>query len=142
MTVDDALFSNYKYIKPPVYTIDDSVLENRSDGVYVHCSIKASNFTIKNVIFNGPATIVFWADGEKTVVKCSENDVYDPEKGLAMAIAKRALGNKGKYYDIFKKWMPEEDSICNNDLCDITYTWVPDELETVIEDFKNCEQEE
>lgn len=73
-------------------------------------------FRIKDVIFNGPATIVFWADGEKTVVKCSENDVYDPEKGLAMAIAKRALGNKGKYYDIFKKWVPEDHSFEDWDL--------------------------
>ena len=73
-------------------------------------------FRIKNVIFNDPATIVFWADGEKTVVKCSENDVYDPEKGLAMAIAKRALGNKGKYYDIFKKWVPENYSFEDWDL--------------------------
>ena len=39
---------------------------------------------IKNVIFAPPATIVYWSDGYKTVVKCSEKDVFDPEKGLAM----------------------------------------------------------
>lgn len=66
--------------------------------------------TIKDVIYNGPATIVFWSDGSKTVVKCQEDDDYDPEKGLAMAIAKKALGNKGNYCNIFKKWLPEEDS--------------------------------
>lgn len=59
---------------------------------------------ITNVIFAPPATIVFWNDGTKSVVKC-ENEVYDPEKGLAMAIAKRALGNKGNYYETFKKWV-------------------------------------
>lgn len=63
---------------------------------------------IKNVIFNDPATIVIWADGSKTVVK-AKNEDYDPEKGLAMAIAKKFLGNEGWYYDIFKKWLPEED---------------------------------
>ena len=42
---------------------------------------------IKNVIFNDPATIVFWEDGTKTVVKCQDGDEFDPEKGLAMAIA-------------------------------------------------------
>lgn len=62
---------------------------------------------IKNVIYNRPATIVFWKDGTKTVVKC-ENEEYDPEKGLAMAIAKKALGNNYHYYDIFKKWLPDE----------------------------------
>lgn len=58
---------------------------------------------IDNVIFNDPATIVFWADGTKTVVKADKED-FDPEKGLAMAISKKALGNKGNYFDIFKKW--------------------------------------
>ncbi len=59
---------------------------------------------IKNVIFNPPATIVFWADGTKTVVKTQEYDQFDPEKGLAMAISKKALGNQGNYYNHFKKW--------------------------------------
>ena len=66
---------------------------------------------IKNVIFNDPATIVFWSDGTKTVVKCGENDIYDPEKGLAMAVAKKYLGtNKShsNYMDEFKKWLPKE----------------------------------
>ena len=61
-------------------------------------------FDIKDVIFNDPATIVIWADGTKTVVK-AENEPFDPEKGLAMAISKRALGNKYGYYDIFKKYV-------------------------------------
>lgn len=67
---------------------------------------------IKNVIFNDPATIVFWSDGTKTVVKCGENDIYDPEKGLAMAVAKKYLGtNKShsNYMDEFKKWLPKEE---------------------------------
>ena len=64
---------------------------------------------IKNVIFDDPATIVFWNDGTKTVVK-AENEEFDPEKGLAMAISKKVLGNKGNYYETFKKWMPKEDT--------------------------------
>ena len=63
---------------------------------------------IKNVIFNEPATIVFWADGTKTVVKCQDGDVFDPEKGLAMAFMKKVLGNKGNYFETVKKWVPEE----------------------------------
>ena len=63
---------------------------------------------IERVIFAEPATIVFWADGVKTVVKCQDGDVYDPELGLAMAIAKRALGNTGNYNNVFKKWLPKE----------------------------------
>lgn len=61
--------------------------------------------SIKNVIFAPPATIVYWSDGSKTVVKCSEKDVFDPEKGLAMAIAKRCGGNKGSYYREIQNWV-------------------------------------
>lgn len=68
-------------------------------------------FEIKKVIFNNPATIVYWADGTKTVVKCGDDDIFDEEKGLAMAISKRALGNSGRYYETFKKWLPEEEEI-------------------------------
>lgn len=60
---------------------------------------------IQQVIFNPPATIVFWRDGSKTVVKCGENDIFDPEKGLAMAISKRAFGDNRDYYEIFAKWV-------------------------------------
>ena len=60
---------------------------------------------IKNVIFNDPATIVFWEDGTKTVVKCQDGDEFDPEKGLAMAIVKKTYGNKGSYCNKLKKWL-------------------------------------
>ena len=64
------------------------------------------NVEITKVIFNNPATIVFWNDGSKTVVKCSEDECFDEEKGLAMAISKKALGNQGNYYNTFEKWLP------------------------------------
>lgn len=63
---------------------------------------------IAKVIFNDPATIVMWEDGTKTVVKAGEGEIFDPEKGLAMAISKKALGNKGNYYNTFAKWLPEK----------------------------------
>lgn len=62
---------------------------------------------IKKVIFSDSYTIVLWNDGSKTIVKCTD-EKFDKEKGLAMCIAKKALGNKGKYYDVFKKWIEEE----------------------------------
>lgn len=63
--------------------------------------------TIKKVIFNDPATIVFWSDGTKTVVKKQKPDgkkKFDKEKGLALAITKKMAGNTGVYYNEFKKW--------------------------------------
>lgn len=70
------------------------------------------DISINNIIFNDPATIIFWNDGTKTVVK-AENEEFDPEKGLAMAIAKKVLGNKGNYYETFKKWLPKEKKESN-----------------------------
>jgi hypothetical protein len=64
---------------------------------------------ITDVLFKPPATIVFWSDGSKTVVKATTNESFDKEKGLAMAIAKKFMGNKGNYYNTFKKWIGEED---------------------------------
>ena len=57
-----------------------------------------------DVIFNDPATIIIWADGTKTIVK-AENEPFDPEKGLAMAISKKVLGNKYDYYEVFKRYV-------------------------------------
>lgn len=61
-------------------------------------------YSISDVIFNDPATIVIWGDGSKTVVK-AENEAFDPEKGLAMAISKKMFGNKYDYYEVFKKYV-------------------------------------
>ena len=77
-------------------------IHNNLDSKTIRCNKGA----IKKVIFNDPATIIFWYDGDKTVVK-AENEPYDPEKGMAMAIAKKSLGNKGNYFNEFKKWLPE-----------------------------------
>lgn len=82
----------------------------RSGALYPRCEGKktasaTNTAAIKDVIFAPPATIVYWSDGSTTVVKCSEKDVFDPEKGLAMAIAKRCGGNKGGYYKEIQNWV-------------------------------------
>ena len=88
-------------------------VERKSMNSHVYyASVTAKSVSvpaIKKVIFNYPATIVLWSDGSKTVVKCQDGDIYDPEKGLAMAISKKALGNKGNYCNEFKKWLPEDE---------------------------------
>ena len=98
-------------IKPCV-SIDDGYANYIIQDVEaVHKLIKRRNnmiygapVDIKDVIFNEPATIVFWTDGTKTVVK-AVNESFDKEKGLAMAISKKFFGNKGNYYNHIKKWL-------------------------------------
>lgn len=50
------------------------------------------------VIFNGPATIVFWKDHTKTVVKCSEADTYSKEAAIAIAYFKKSVGDECFHY--------------------------------------------
>jgi hypothetical protein len=73
----------------------------------INTAKKEWHMTIKNVYFNDPVTVVLWADGTKTLVKCQDGDLYSKESGLAIAIAKKALGNKGNFNKVFKKWIPE-----------------------------------
>lgn len=81
------------------------------NGSYIKAPSQKQNAmnSITKVIFNKPVTIVLWSDGTKTVVKCDERDEFDPEKGLAMAICKKHFGG-GFYNDIFKKWLPKEET--------------------------------
>lgn len=54
-----------------------------------------NKFKIKRVIYNGPATIIFWDDGTKTVVKCHDEDNYDRRIGFLYACAKRLYDLSG-----------------------------------------------
>lgn len=62
------------------------------------------NVNIRKVVFNDPATIVFWSDNTKTVVKCGPDDIFDKEKGLALAIVKKMAGNDNRFHKVFKQW--------------------------------------
>ena len=77
--------------------------------VYLGKDIKAKLFypDIDEIIFNDPATIIKWSNGQKTVVKCAEGDEYDPFIGALLCVAKRAMGdnyrkNINKIYEAVK----------------------------------------
>ena len=52
--------------------------------------------TPKKIIHNGPATVVIWGDGEKTVVKLMEGDTYDEYAAFTAALAKRIWGSTSR----------------------------------------------
>lgn len=58
---------------------------------------------VKEVIFSPPATIVYWEDETRTVVKCQEGDVFNEEAGLAFCILKKLLGNKSNWNNYIRK---------------------------------------
>lgn len=69
---------------------------------------------VKKIRYNGPATIVFWEDNTKTVVKVQPGEIcYDPDKAFAMAVCKKLFGNKFNHHlneaqKAFKKCYEEE----------------------------------
>ena len=54
---------------------------------------------ICKVVFNDPATIVFWSD-----------DIFDKEKGLAMAICKKMACNDTRFHKVFKQWCKPDEA--------------------------------
>ena len=70
-------------------------------------------FNIKRVIFNGPATIVFWNDGTKTVVKCAEEEIYNKRTAIMWAIMKKAYGNSSRVNKAFDELI-EGDKASND----------------------------
>ena len=97
---------------PTVQEVFDSLTPQQRDVVYflIGEAIKENGGTtmvknpvissfIKEVIFEGPATIVMWQDGTKTVVKAQHGEEVDREKGLALAMAKKFYNNDKNYFD-------------------------------------------
>ena len=41
------------------------------------------------VIFHNPATVIYWDDGEKTVLKCHGDDAFDERMGLMVSAVKK-----------------------------------------------------
>lgn len=85
---------------------------------------------IEKIIFNPPATIVFWDDGEKTVVKCKESEEFDYECGLAFAIAKRYFGSRSE----FKKAIGKAKKITKKDMHNSKRKNIADDVAAKIHD--------
>jgi hypothetical protein len=86
-------------IAAPHICIDDMIncIDVKS---YVDLANKQDRaFVAEKVIFHDPATIVYWGDGTKTVVKCSDSDTFNPITGVALCYMKKALGNKARTFN-------------------------------------------
>lgn len=55
----------------------------------------------ERVIFSPPATVVFWRDGTKTVVRC-DRDEFSEEFGFAMACMRKIFGSRHQFKRQFK----------------------------------------
>lgn len=93
---------------------------------------------IHEVIFSGPATIVLWSDGTKTIVKCTEGDKMDYEVGIAMCTLKKLLGESYPYFKKHARKLAEEKK--DEELKKKLHGYVK-ELKKVIDENKDSEEE-
>lgn len=99
-------------------TLNDSYIsvfaeeDNKSVNKQKEQRNKKMNKKIKKIILNNPATIIFWNDNSKTVVKCMDGDKYNPLNGIAIAFMKGMLDKQT--YNKLKKSAETENTIVLN----------------------------
>lgn len=94
-------------------TVKKPVDDNKPAGVSKikkYSGVLPSGVYVKEVIYNYPATIVFFSDGTKVVSKCSSADVYSYETGLSICILKKILGS-APTRKLLTSWLPEQYSL-------------------------------
>ena len=100
MPEKDEKFNNLGYISvdgitfEPVDTYGAQFKVKDPDPIFFNWVLANKTTDIDRVIFNDPATIVFWKDGTKTVVKCHPEDTFDEEIGFMCCYLKRVISSK------------------------------------------------
>ena len=79
--------------------------------VLQECTVRPT-FVIDKVLFNPPATIVFWLDGTKTVVKCKEGEEFSEWAGIALCLAKKLYGPN--FHKIFRAMSSDPEKTVND----------------------------
>ena len=67
-----------------------------------YCSSR-TKYEPKQIIYNDPATIVFWKDGTKTVVKRSGKEEFNPYTAFCAALAKKIFKTNSHVNRIVRK---------------------------------------
>ena len=86
------------------YTIKDLYSENLK--AKERKNVMPENF--EKVVVNGPATIA-WINGEKIMVKKSEEDPYDYEKAMLALMVKSFFGNEARFH----RWCKDNMKLIN-----------------------------
>ena len=66
---------------------------------------------VKRIIHSGPATIVFWEDNTKTVVRCSENDIYDEYSAFCSALAIKLYGTNSHLKKVIERVSKKDEKL-------------------------------
>lgn len=74
---------------------------NGAEGIF------GNEVYITKVLYNNPATIVFWSDGTQTRNVCPKNTLYNPDSGLAFCVLKKFMGGN-EMAKLFNDWELED----------------------------------
>ena len=84
----------------PNFKFDHDMFKSKSFEIpvvghfYMHTPVKDAIDMIDKVIYHDPATIIYWKDRTKTVVKCQEGFEYDEVVGFLMCILKKTINGR------------------------------------------------
>lgn len=85
-----------------LYKTDASFAMNSDDHASAAC-LDGLKIYITKVLYNNPATIVFWSDGTQTRNICPKDTLYNPDAGLAFCMLKKLMGND-EMAKLFNDW--------------------------------------
>lgn len=67
------------------------------EGIY-----EKKGFLVDHIFYDDIATVVFWKDGTKTIVKCPEGTPYDEYTAFCMAVVKKFYGTNSAIKRVIK----------------------------------------
>ena len=82
--------------------LDEWVDQWNKISIADHAITACNIYEPEKIIVNGPATIVFWRDGTKTVVKCAKGESWDIYNAFTAALAIKVFGSNSKIKKILK----------------------------------------
>lgn len=101
--VDITFTNNY------TYGVEQTSGTTTDGGLWYACWDKSGghfvtekDFIPTKVIFNSPATICYFPDGTKTVVKCADDEEFIEEVGVMACIIKKLFESRNKFKKLVK----------------------------------------
>lgn len=109
---NDSAVSTYKIMARKLYgpVLNPGIVCYRDQSGSEYNDIRD---VIKKVQINEKKKVVtiVWTDGQATLAKCGENDIWDPEKGLLVCIAKRMFVSGTQMNKWLKEEIPESEPV-------------------------------
>ena len=84
--------------------LDDLVENLNSAFGNIFLTAAKPSLTPKRILQSGPATIVFWKNGDKTIVKCSDDDQNSEYAAFTAALAKKIFGSNSAVKKIIERY--------------------------------------